>query len=171
MTSFLIVDVQSVKNTDSAEQKRYDAGKKVLGIKRHIAVDKQELPHATAMTTAKGTDRNGALQAMDHCRPNLERMENGLVNGGYTGQPFAEGGSNAWRTRRRSSSATNCTLLRCRPSMGSSNVPSQGWKSAGDYGRTANGNSSIPVSRSFTSPFSSFYAEDCEQALKFFLRE
>jgi len=41
MTSFLIVDAQSVKNTDSAEQKGYDAGKD-LGIKRHIAVDTQE---------------------------------------------------------------------------------------------------------------------------------
>lgn len=38
-TSFLIVDAQSVKNTDSARQKGYDAGKKVSGIKRHIAVD------------------------------------------------------------------------------------------------------------------------------------
>ena len=28
-TSFCIVDSQSVKNTDSAEQKGYDAGKKV----------------------------------------------------------------------------------------------------------------------------------------------
>jgi len=42
MTSFLIVDAQSVKNTDSAEQKGYDAGKKISGIKRHIAVDTQE---------------------------------------------------------------------------------------------------------------------------------
>jgi transposase len=44
MTSFLIVDAQSVKNTDSAEQKGYDAGKKVSGIKRHIGVDTQGLP-------------------------------------------------------------------------------------------------------------------------------
>jgi hypothetical protein len=36
MTSFLIVDAQSVKNTDSAERKGYDADKKVSGIKRHI---------------------------------------------------------------------------------------------------------------------------------------
>jgi transposase len=35
MTSFLIVDAQSVKNTDSAELKGYDAGKKVSGIKRN----------------------------------------------------------------------------------------------------------------------------------------
>jgi alpha-mannosidase len=37
-TSFAIVDAQSVKNTDTAENKGYDAGKKVSGIKRHIAV-------------------------------------------------------------------------------------------------------------------------------------
>ena len=32
MTSFLIVDAQSVKNTATAGQKGYDAGKKVSGI-------------------------------------------------------------------------------------------------------------------------------------------
>ena len=68
MTSFLIVDAQSVKNTDSAEQKGYDAGKKVSGIKRHIAVDTQGLPHAVAVTTAEVTDRSGALQVIDRCR-------------------------------------------------------------------------------------------------------
>ena len=40
-----IVDSQSVKNTDTADSKGYDAGKKVSGIKRHIAVDTQGLPH------------------------------------------------------------------------------------------------------------------------------
>ena len=41
-----IVDSQSVKNTDSAENKGYDSGKKVSGIKRHIADGHQGLPHA-----------------------------------------------------------------------------------------------------------------------------
>jgi transposase len=91
LTSFLIVDAQSVKNTDSAEHKGYDAGKKVSGIKRHIAVDTQGLPHAIAVTTAEVTDRSGALQAMDRCRSNLDRVESVLVDGGYTGQPFADG--------------------------------------------------------------------------------
>ena len=45
MMSFCIVDAQSVKNTDTAENKGYDAGKKISGIKRHIAVDTQGLPH------------------------------------------------------------------------------------------------------------------------------
>lgn len=42
-TSFCIVDAQSVKNSDTAETKGYDAGKKVSGIKRHVAVDSHML--------------------------------------------------------------------------------------------------------------------------------
>jgi transposase len=80
-----------VKNADTAGQKGYDAGKKVSGIKRHIAVDTQGFPHATAVTTADVTDRNGALGAIDRCKPNLALVESVLVDGGYTGEPFADG--------------------------------------------------------------------------------
>ena len=51
-TSFCIVDSQSVKNTDTAGHKGYDAGKKVSGIKRHLAVDTPGLPHGIHVTTA-----------------------------------------------------------------------------------------------------------------------
>jgi hypothetical protein len=64
-----------VKNTDTAARKGYDAAKKVSGIKRHIAVDTQGLPHAVALTTAEVTDRKGALQALRRCKPVLHRME------------------------------------------------------------------------------------------------
>ena len=60
-TRFLIIDAQSVKNTDTAEEKGYDAGKKVSGIKRHIAIDTNGLPHMIHITTADVTDRAGAL--------------------------------------------------------------------------------------------------------------
>ncbi len=60
-TSFCIIDSQSVKNTDTAKNKGYDAGKKISGIKRHIAVDSQGLPHAIYITTAEKTDRNSAI--------------------------------------------------------------------------------------------------------------
>ena len=46
-------------------EKGYDAGKKISGIKRHIAVDTQGLPHAFAVTAANVTDRNGALLAFE----------------------------------------------------------------------------------------------------------
>ena len=78
-----------MKNTASAEHKGYDAGKKVSGIKRHIAVDTQGLPHAVAVTTAEVTDRTGALQAIGRCASNLTEVKCVLVDGGYTGAPFA----------------------------------------------------------------------------------
>ena len=65
------MDAQSVKNTDSAENRGYDAGKKVSGIKRHIAVDTQGLPHAIQVTTANVTDRAGALAMFDYHRTDL----------------------------------------------------------------------------------------------------
>ena len=79
-----------MKNTDTAALKGYDAGKKVSGIKRHIAVDTQGLPHAIAVTTAEVTDRKGALQAMRRCKTNLCKIQNVLADSGYVGQPFAQ---------------------------------------------------------------------------------
>ena len=89
-TSFCIVDALSVKNTDSAGNKGYDAGKKVSGIKRHIAVDTQGLPHAIHVTTANVTDRAGALAMFGHHQADLGRVQKALVDGGYTGKPFAK---------------------------------------------------------------------------------
>ena len=82
---------QSVKNADTASVKSYDAGKKVSGIKRHIAVDTLGLPHAVAITTAEVTDRKGALAALKRCKPTLSRVQKLLCDSGYTGQPFAQG--------------------------------------------------------------------------------
>ncbi len=89
-TSFCILDAQSVKNTDTAKEKGYDGGKKVSGIKRHIAVDTQGLPHGVEVTTANVTDRNGAIQLAEREKEALSEVENVLVDGGYAGKPFAE---------------------------------------------------------------------------------
>ena len=88
-TSFCIVDAQSVKNTDTAEEKGYDAGKKVSGIKRHIAVDTNGLPHAIGVTTANVIDREGALETFSVQKDNLSEVTNVLVDTGYTGEKFA----------------------------------------------------------------------------------
>ena len=78
-----------MKNTDTAEEKGYDAGKKVSGIKRHIAVDTQGLPHAICITTANVTDRNGALVAFEANKDALSEVKNVLADGGYSGETFA----------------------------------------------------------------------------------
>ena len=79
-----------MKNTDTAEERGYDAGKKVSGIKRHIAVDTQGLPHAIAITTANVTDRAGALIALTDSKQNLTNVVSLLVDGGYSGEKFSE---------------------------------------------------------------------------------
>ncbi len=88
-TSFCIIDAQSVKNTDTAEEKGYDAGKKISGIKRHIAVDTQGLPHAIYITTAEITDRSSAVRMVENAKENLSGVKNVLVDAGYTGENFA----------------------------------------------------------------------------------
>ncbi len=90
-TSCLIVDAQSVKNTDTANEKGYDAGKKVSGIKRHIAVDTGGLPHAIGVTTANITDRKGALGVLCVHDESLTDVTCVLGDSGYTGEPFAQG--------------------------------------------------------------------------------
>lgn len=83
------MDAQSVKNTDTAREKGYDAGKKVSGIKRHIAVDILGLPHALAVTTANVTDRAGALLAFARNQEALSEVKKVLADSSYTGDPFA----------------------------------------------------------------------------------
>ena len=76
------MDSQSVKNTDTADSKGYDAGKKVSGIKRHIAVDTQGLPHAIHVTTADVTDRAGALAMFDDHLAKSRAMVSGAARCG-----------------------------------------------------------------------------------------
>ena len=61
MTSFSFSTYLSIKNTDTAVEKGYDAGKKVSGIKLHIVVDTLGLPHAMHVTRANTTDRQRAI--------------------------------------------------------------------------------------------------------------
>ena len=67
-------------------EKGYDAGKKVSGIKRHIAVDTQGLSHTLAVTAANITDRKGCLLALERGRDNLDAVQKVLADGGYTGK-------------------------------------------------------------------------------------
>lgn len=59
------------------------------GIKRHIAVDTNGLPHAMSVTTADVTDRNGAIEMLIKHHDNLSQVQNILVDAGYAGEKFA----------------------------------------------------------------------------------
>ena len=70
-------------------KKSYDAGKKISGIKRHIAVDTNGLPHSIHMTTAEKPDRNGAIEMITNKQKHLLKVKNILADGGYNGEKFA----------------------------------------------------------------------------------
>jgi hypothetical protein len=53
----------------------------VSGIKRHIAVDAQGLPHALHMTTTDVTDRGGASAMFTQARKNLWAVVKVLADG------------------------------------------------------------------------------------------
>jgi len=80
-TGFIMIDSQSVKNTDTARDKGYDDGKKVSGIKRHIIVNTEGLPHGILATTADQTDRQGALDTITLLKDSLQNVEVVLVFG------------------------------------------------------------------------------------------
>ncbi|KAB1952526.1 IS5 family transposase [Lactiplantibacillus plantarum] len=81
-TSFVILDAQSVKNTDPAESSGYDGGKKVSGIKRHLAVDINGLPMAVHVTTANVSERDGAnaLLALNKSQFDLVQRVMAMIN-------------------------------------------------------------------------------------------
>ena len=49
----------------------------------------QEFPHAIHVQTAHVTDRAGALAMFSKNQSSLNPVQSGLVDGGYTGKPFA----------------------------------------------------------------------------------
>ena len=84
-----IVDSKSVKNVFTAEEKGWDEGKKISGIKIHLGVDTLGLPHGIHVTTADVTDRKGVLEMLGKYAPKLARVVKVLCDGGYTGENFA----------------------------------------------------------------------------------
>ena len=85
----LILDAKSIKNTYLSKEKGYDGGKKISGIKLHIGVDTNGLPHALFVTTANVTDRDGAIDMLEIYAPELPSVSKTLCDGGYTGEDFA----------------------------------------------------------------------------------
>jgi putative transposase len=82
-----IIDAQSVKNTlISSEDKGFDAGKKIKGIKRHIIVDTLGLVLAVAIQSASVQDRDGAVDVVTKLFENWKKVTKIFADGGYRGQ-------------------------------------------------------------------------------------
>jgi transposase len=80
--SAAVIDSQSVK-APSAEKRGFDAGKKVVGRKRHIAVDTDGRLLMVNLTTADISDSAGAQTILDGIRKRWPWIKHLFADGAY----------------------------------------------------------------------------------------
>lgn len=80
-----IIDSQSVKTPDQAGERGYDAGKKIKGRKRHVAVDTLGLILGIMITSAAVPDRNAAKGLIQELVKWFARLQIIWADGGYLG--------------------------------------------------------------------------------------
>ena len=85
--SAAIMDSQSVRITEeSGFNKGYDAGKKVIGRKRHLLVDTSGLLLTGRVTPADTSDNHGARELLAGLAPLMPRMELIWADSAYAGE-------------------------------------------------------------------------------------
>jgi putative transposase len=78
-----IIDSQSVKAAEGGEQRGYDAGKKINGRKRHIAVDTLGLLLVVVVHSACIQDYEGGWLVLEHIKKSFRRLKIVFADGAY----------------------------------------------------------------------------------------
>ncbi|WP_462266557.1 IS5 family transposase [Mucilaginibacter sp.] len=82
-----IMDAQSVKaSLVSSQERGFDAGKRVMGIKRHIVTDTLGLVLAVVIHSASVQDRDGARLVMEKLKQYWQSIRLLFADGGYRGK-------------------------------------------------------------------------------------
>jgi transposase len=86
--SAAIIDSQSVKAAETVgkDNRGFDAGKKINGRKRHIAVDTMGLPLTVLITAASIQDRDAARPMLWNLRRAFPKVKLTWADGGYAGK-------------------------------------------------------------------------------------
>lgn len=78
-----IVDSQSIRTAEGGEDRGYDAGKKITGRKRHLAVDTLGLVLAVVVHTADLQDHDGVLFVFKRLQAAFARLKVVFADGAY----------------------------------------------------------------------------------------
>jgi len=81
----VVVDSQSVKTTEAGGPRGFDAGKKIKGRKRHVAVDTLGLPIECQVTAASVQDRDALAPLLSAVHRKSPWVTMSFVDGGYQG--------------------------------------------------------------------------------------